>query len=74
MAYWEPDGFIQLGKGDYVEVTTDEVFQKIREATGIQDFFTLADFLDARAAFLSDAKRRNIIPVAWLEKAGVTIH
>ena len=66
MAYWEPEGYHQMGQREYAGITTKEVLERMKEATGTSTMLELANWLDARQSWLSDAKRRNIIPVAWL--------
>lgn len=43
-------------------------FQRVLEASGCRTQFELADFLGVRQAFISDAKRRQIIPDNWCMK------
>ena len=66
MAYWEPEGYHQMGCGKYAGITADDVLKRMNEATGTHTMLELANWLGARQSWLSDAKRRNIIPVAWL--------
>ena len=65
--YWEPEGYYQLGEGDYTEITAREVLQRLNAATGTQGQLALANWLGARQSSLSDAIRRNIIPASWLQ-------
>ena len=66
MAYWQPEGYHQMGLGKYFGISAEDVLERMKEATGTQSMLELANLLDARQSWLSDAKRRNIIPVAWL--------
>ena len=66
MAYWEPEGYHQMGQGEYAGITAKDVLKRIKEATGTSTMLELANWLNARQSWLSDAERRNIIPVAWL--------
>lgn len=59
-------GFHQMGQGEYAGITANEVLKRMNEATGTHTMLELANWLEARQSWLSDAKRRNIIPVAWL--------
>ena len=66
MTYWAPEGYHQLGEGEYAGVTASAVLERFREATKTKTMFELADWLGVRASFVSDVQRRNIMPVAWL--------
>lgn len=65
-AYWEPDGFYQLGTGDYAGVSAADVLKRMYEVTKTGCMLELANWLGVRQSCLSDAKRRNIIPIAWV--------
>lgn len=45
----------------------DEQIARIRELTGTRTQIELADLLGIRQSSVSDAKRRGIIPVRWLD-------
>ena len=66
MNYWEPEGYHQLGEGKYVAITAEAVLRRMCEATGAKSQRELADWLGVRQSCLSDACRRNIVPVRWL--------
>ena len=66
MAYWEPEGYHQMGQGEYAGITAKEVLERMKEATGTSTMLELATWLGARQSWLSDAERQNIVPVAWL--------
>ncbi len=68
MPYWEPEGYHQLGVGEYAGVTATDVFRRMQEATGARNLDELAIWLDARRSWLSDARRRNIMPIGWLRQ------
>lgn len=67
MTYWEPEGYHQLGEGEYAEISAKDVFSRMREATSTTNQEELADWLEMRQSALSDAARRNIIPIRWLQ-------
>lgn len=66
MPYWEPEGYHQLGEGEYAEVMVSAVLERFSEATETKTTFNLANWLGVRVSFVSDVQRRNIMPVAWL--------
>ena len=70
-SYWKPKGYHQLGQGEYVEITADDVLERFKEATGTKNMFELAEWLGVRTALICDVKRRNIMPVAWLQLLAV---
>lgn len=65
-AYWEPEGYHQLGKGEFAGIATKDVLSRMGEATRIANQEKLAEWLGMRQAELSDAKRRNTLPIRWL--------
>ena len=62
------DGFHLLGQGEHHGIAFDDVMQRMYTATGTKGQRELADWLGVRQAFISDARRRNRIPVAWLRE------
>lgn len=46
----------------------DEVFRRIKQATGTRTQVELAEVLDIRQSSISDAKRRNSVPADWYMK------
>ena len=62
MTYWEPEGFHLLGE----RISAKEVLNRMREATGTTSQRELADWLGVRQSLLSDAQRRDIIPIRWM--------
>lgn len=48
----------------------DEVFTRISAALGIHSQIELARLLSVKQSVISDARRRNVIPRAWLLKLG----
>ncbi len=62
------DGYHLLGQGDYEGITFEDVLQRMYAATGTNGQMELADWLGIRQAFISDARRRNRMPVAWLRE------
>ena len=62
MTYWEPEGFHLLGEG----ISAKEGLNRMREATGTTSQRELADWLGVRQSLLSDAQRRDIIPIRWM--------
>ena len=62
------DGFHRLGQGEHHGIAFDDVVQRMYTATGTKGQRELADWLGVRQAFISDARRRNRIPVAWLRE------
>ncbi len=62
------DGFHRLGQGEHHGIAFDDVMQRMYTATGTKGQRELADWLGVRQAFISDARRRNRIPVAWLRE------
>ena len=67
MTYWEPEGFHQLGEGNYTGISARDVLNRMREATGTASQRELADWLGVRQSLLSDAQRRDFIPIRWLQ-------
>ena len=67
MCYWEPEGFHQLGVGQFIGVTIGEVMRRMYEAPDTLNQLELANWLGIRQSWLSDAKRRNIVPLYWLQ-------
>ncbi len=65
--YWEPEGFYQLGEGEYASASMRAVLERLKEATGVSTISGLAKWLGVREAWISDAMRRNILPVAWMQ-------
>lgn len=65
-SYWEPEGFHQLGEGKLVGITAEDVLRRMLEATGANSPQELAGWLGVRQSCLSDATRRNIMPLRWL--------
>ena len=61
------DGFHRLGQGEHHGIAFDDVM-RMYTATGTKGQRELADWLGVRQAFISDARRRNRIPVAWLRE------
>jgi len=55
-----------MGQGEYSNISAEDVLERMKEATSTHSMLELASWLDVRQSLLSDAKRRNIIPVAWL--------
>ena len=45
MAYWEPEGYHQLGQGEYAGITAEEVLERMKEATGTTTMLELANWL-----------------------------
>lgn len=68
MTYWNPEGYHQLGKGEYAGISTADVLRRMREATGSATLEELTAWLGVRQSMLSDANRRNIIPIQWLRQ------
>lgn len=66
MAYWEPEGFHQLGEDDYEGISAREVLKRMQEATGTTSQKDLADWLEVPQSQLSDVQRRDIIPIRWM--------
>ena len=62
------DGFHRLGQGEHHGIAFVDVMQRMYTATGTKGQRELADWLGVRQAFISDARRRNRIPVAWLRE------
>ena len=62
------DGFHRLGQGEHHGIAFDDVMQRMYTATGTKGQRELADWLGVRQAFISDARRRNRMPVAWLRE------
>ncbi|MDL2315857.1 helix-turn-helix domain containing protein [Desulfovibrio sp. OttesenSCG-928-A18] len=58
----------QLGVGEYEEVQFEEVLQRLFTATGTSSQMELAAWMGIRPSILSDAKRRNRVPVDWLRR------
>lgn len=67
MAYWEPEGYYQLGEGRFVDISAENVLTRMREITQTHTLSDLALCLGTRLALLTDAKRRNIIPIGWVQ-------
>lgn len=66
-AYWEPEGYYQLGEGEYSQTSAEDVLSRMCQGTGISTLTELATHLGVRLSWLSDAKRRNILPIRWLQ-------
>lgn len=49
-------------------VNFDEIFERIKAATGTRTQVELAEVLDIRQSSISDAKRRNSVPSDWYMK------
>ena len=49
-------------------INFDEVFERIKAATGTRTQVELAEVLDIRQSSISDAKRRNSVPSDWYMK------
>ena len=62
------EGFHQLGAGEYEPVLFDDVMKRFYLATNTQSQMEFANWLGIRQSFVSDAKRRNRIPVTWLRE------
>ena len=60
--------FHQLDREEYEGVTFDEVLRRFYKATDTRSQMELANWLGIRQSAISDAKRRNRIPVAWLRE------
>ncbi len=60
--------FHQLGAGEYETVLFDDVMKRFYLATNTQSQMEFANWLGIRQSFVSDAKRRNRIPVTWLRE------
>lgn len=67
MAYWEAEGFYRLREGEYTHITADDVLGRMLEVTGLSSLSALAERLGVQLPLLTDARRRNIIPVRWLQ-------
>lgn len=67
MAYWEPEGYHQMGEGEYAHITAGDVLARMLETAGLSSLAALAEWLGVRQALLTDAKRRNIVPIRWLQ-------
>ena len=67
MSYWEPEGYHQLGEGEYANITAGDVLTRMQEKAGVSSLAVLAEWLGVKQSLLTDAKRRNIIPVRWLQ-------
>lgn len=61
-------GFHRMGKGEYAEVSAADVINRMKKATHCNNLYELAIHLKTSHADIRDAKRRNIIPVAWLRE------
>lgn len=66
MAYWQPEGYHQMGQGEYSGISAEEVLERMKRAAGTKSMLELSTWLNVRQSWLSDARRRNIIPAAWL--------
>lgn len=62
------NGFHQLGQGKHAAIAFSDVLQRIYTATGTASQRELAAWLGVPQALISDAKRRNRIPIAWLHE------
>ncbi|MDL2314428.1 helix-turn-helix domain containing protein [Desulfovibrio sp. OttesenSCG-928-C14] len=58
----------QLGVGEYEAVLFEDVMKRFYLATNTRSQMEFANWLGIRQSFVSDAKRRNRIPVAWLRE------
>ena len=65
-AYWEPEGYYQLGEDPYEGVAAIEVLERMMEVTGSADLAELARWLGVGDATLADMRRRNIVPIRWV--------
>ena len=61
-------GFYQMGKDEYAGISAADVIKRMKEITRCANLYELAIRLKASHADIRDAKRRNIIPVAWLRE------
>lgn len=64
--YCEPEGYYQLGQGEYAEITADAVLARLMVATNTKTHMALSDWLGVSQSQISDVKRRNIFPAKWL--------
>lgn len=66
MNEWEPEGFHQMGQGQYAESSAADVIKRMKQATRCTNLYELAIHLKTSHKAIREAKRRNIIPVVWL--------
>ena len=59
------EDFHQLGEEKYATITTEGVIRRLYAATGCNNMSELAAYLEVSASGISDARRRNRVPVAW---------
>ena len=52
----------------------DAILRRIMDASGCADYTELANFLGTRLSAVSAARRRRIIPDAWLVELAVRLH
>lgn len=67
MKYWEPEGFHRLNAEEYGGTNAADVLERMKEATSTSSLKEPAIWLGIRMSWLADAKRRNIIPIRWLQ-------
>lgn len=67
MGYWEPEGYYKLGEGEYNGISAADVLDRMREVAQVSTLSELASCLGVRLALLTDTKRRNIMPVRWVQ-------
>ncbi|WCB45732.1 helix-turn-helix domain-containing protein [Nitratidesulfovibrio vulgaris] len=60
--------FHQLGSGEYETVLFEDVMKRFFLATNTRSQMEFAYWLGIRQSSVSDAKRRNRIPIAWLRE------
>ena len=61
-------GYHDLGAGKYEGILFEDVLRRLYTATGTRSQIELAAWLGIRQSLISDANRRNRIPIAWLRE------
>ncbi len=64
--YCQTGNYYQLGKSYHIVLRVEDTFKRFMQASRTNNLAELAEWLGAEVGCLSDAKLRNIIPVAWL--------
>ncbi len=59
-------GFHQMDEGEFIGVSAASVIKRMKQATRCANLYELAIHLKVSHVDIRDAKRRNIIPKAWL--------
>lgn len=59
-------GFHRMNEGEYAGSSAADVVNRMKKAANCTNIYELAIYLKTSQPSITDAKRRNIIPIVWL--------